>query len=501
MKVLIFGGTSEGRELALCLAKNKISCEVCVATQYGSELLSDQDCLHVHQGRLTTAEMLSLLSDGFSAVIDATHPFALEVSDNISQALKQYNEAVHPGDVKKCLPLLRFDRQAATKAASPLCRLFTNAGECALALKSTSGRILLTTGSKNLSDFCADQDIRSRLVVRTLPSTESLELCIKNGLQGNQILAMQGPFSKETNAALIRQYGISVLVTKESGTAGGYQEKLEAARECGISAFVIKKPQNSSSQAEIYSNFSALFARLEEILSVKINFTPKLQLTLAGAGMGNPDTLTLAAKKAIAEADYIFGAERVLETVRNLATTTKIHPLYLAKDIMPILQEARSSTCSQEIRAVVLFSGDTGFYSGADAFYKEAEKLPATQVEIIPGISCVQYLCAKFHKNWQNYEFLSLHGVKKADWVNKLSDIVYNNRQIFFITSSFSDLQDLSEEISKLLQAKSADADISKVKIFLGFNLSYSDEKLSVISLQECSKISAPGLYCGVIEL
>lgn len=501
MKVLIFGGTTEGRELALCLAKNKIPCEVCVATSYGSQLLSDSDFLHVRQGRLTTPQMLSLLSEGnFSAVIDATHPYALEVSQNISEAIRQYDEAVSPGEVKKGIPLLRFDRQGATKAASPVCRFFTNVSESLLALKSTSGKILLTTGSKNLSDFCADPELRSRLIVRTLPSQESLELCFKNGLQGYQILAMQGPFSKETNIALIRQYGISVLVTKESGSAGGYEEKLAACEECNISCFVIKKPEATSEEnREVFSNFSDLFARLEEILSVKINFTPKLFLTLAGAGMGNPDTMTIAAQKAIAEADYIFGAERIVQSVKGLATTTKIHPLYLAKDIIPLLEEARKSSCSGEIRAVVLFSGDTGFYSGAEAFYKEAEKLPDTQLEIIPGISCLQYLCAKFHKNWQNYEFLSLHGVKKADWLNKLSDIVYNNRQIFFITSSFSDIKPLSEEILRLLEEKAQDT--SKAKIFLGFNLSYPDEKISVISLKESTEISTPGLYCGIIEL
>lgn len=502
MKVLIFGGTTEGRELALCLAKNKIPCEVCVATSYGSQLLSDSDFLHVRQGRLTMPQMLSLLSEGnFSAVIDATHPYALEVSQNISEAIKQYDEAIPPGDVKKRPPLLRFNRQGATKAASPVCTFFPSVSDCLPALKSTSGKILLTTGSKNLSDFCADPELRSRLIVRTLPSQESLELCFKNGLQGNQILAMQGPFSKEMNTALIRQYGISVLVTKESGSAGGYEEKISSCEECNISCFVIKKPEASQAadSREVFSNFGDLFARLEELLSVKINFTPKLFLTLAGAGMGNPDTLTLAAQKAIAEADYIFGAERIVVSVKGLATTTKIHPLYLAKDIIPLLEEARKAGCFGEIRAVLLFSGDTGFYSGAEAFYKEAEKLPDTQIEIIPGISCVQYLSAKFHKNWQNYEFLSLHGVKKTDWLNKLSDIVYNNRQIFFITASFSDIKVLSEEILRLEKENSLD--LSKAKIFLGFNLSYPDEKISVISLKESPEISTPGLYCGIIEL
>ena len=498
MKILIFGGTTEGRQLAECLAKNKIHCEVCVATQYGSELLSDSDFIRVRQGRLTADEMSALLSsDDFSAVIDATHPYAVEVSKNIREAVKKYDDAIPSGDVKKSLPLLRFDRQGANKASSHSQASFPDAAACAQALKSTSGKILLTTGSKNLSDFCVDPELRSRLLVRTLPSVESLELCTKNGLEGHQILAMQGPFSKEMNLALIREYGISVLVTKESGAAGGFSEKLEAAKECGIQCFVIEKPKALDNS---FQTFSALYAQLEAILQTKIDYLPKINISLIGAGMGTPDGMTVESQKALQNADFIFGAERLLSIIQSCGTKTgaKNYAFYLAKDIIPLLQEARESSAS-DLNAVVLFSGDTGFYSGADAFYNEAAKLPDAEVQILPGISCVQYLCAKFHKNWQNYEFLSLHGVKKADWINKLSDIVNKSRQIFFITSSFSDIHALSEEVLKLLHKKSADAD--SVKVLLGFNLSYPDEKLFTISLKECAKISTPGLYCGIIEL
>ncbi|MCR5253356.1 MAG: precorrin-6A reductase [Treponema sp.] len=498
MKILIFGGTTEGRQIAECLAKNKIHCEVCVATKYGSEMLSNSEFLRIRQGRLTSDEMTALLSsDNFSALIDATHPYAVEVSKNIREAVKKYDDAIPSGDVKKSLPLLRFSRQGANKAYSNIPASFPDAGACAQALKSTSGKILLTTGSKNLSVFCADPELRSRLIVRTLPSQESLELCTKNGLEGHQILAMQGPFSKEMNVALIREYGISVLVTKESGAAGGFSEKLEAAKECGIQCFVIEKPKALDNS---FQTFSALYAHLEEILQTKINYLPKINITLIGAGMGSPDGMTVEAQKALQNADYIFGAERLLSIAQigKKKSDAKKFAFYLAKDILPVLQEARKTSASN-LNAVVLFSGDTGFYSGADAFYNEAEKLPDTEVKIIPGISCVQYLCAKFHKNWQNYEFLSLHGVKKSDWINKLSDIVNKSRQIFFITSSFMDIQALSEEILKLLHSKSADED--SVKVLIGFNLSYPDEKLFTISLKECAKISTPGLYCGIIEL
>ena len=91
-KVLIFGGTSEGREIFNLLTRNKISCAICVATSYGKEILSPSDS--VLEGRLTAEEMLALFQKkSYSLIIDATHPYALEVSKNIKKSLALYNQS------------------------------------------------------------------------------------------------------------------------------------------------------------------------------------------------------------------------------------------------------------------------------------------------------------------------------------------------------------------------------------------------------------------------
>ena len=85
-KVLIFAGTTEGRELAELLADSNIKCSVCVATDYALELMNDKR-LDVHCGRLTEEEMEVLMRDGsFDVVVDATHPYAQIVSQNVRQA-------------------------------------------------------------------------------------------------------------------------------------------------------------------------------------------------------------------------------------------------------------------------------------------------------------------------------------------------------------------------------------------------------------------------------
>ena len=114
---------------------------------------------------------------------------------------------------------------------------------CAQALDATQGPILLTTGTKDLGVFCeAIRDYRRRLFARILPSVPSLERALAAGLDASRLVCIQGPASIEMNLATIHEFGIRHLVTKESGTVGGFPEKVEAARSAGIELWVIRRP-------------------------------------------------------------------------------------------------------------------------------------------------------------------------------------------------------------------------------------------------------------------
>ena len=89
-KVLIFSGTTEGRKLAMALSGAKIEAVICVATEYGKEVMPELLGITVRQGRMNTEEMRGLMESGaFLAVVDATHPFATEVSKNIKGSARE----------------------------------------------------------------------------------------------------------------------------------------------------------------------------------------------------------------------------------------------------------------------------------------------------------------------------------------------------------------------------------------------------------------------------
>ena len=228
MKFVIFSGTSEGRELSRLLAEAGAWVTVCVATAYGSEEQGSTPHVEVRQGPLNPEEKAGLLADA-ALCVDATHPYAR----NISRSVKAACEAAG-------IPLLRLKRQESDLAGAILVE---SAAEAAAFLKEREGNILLTTGARELTAF-AELD-PERLFPRVLPSSDSIAACEALGIPHRNIIAMQGPFSREMNAATIRQYHIRSVVSKDGGTPGGFAEKAEAARETGAELIVIRRPEES----------------------------------------------------------------------------------------------------------------------------------------------------------------------------------------------------------------------------------------------------------------
>ena len=228
MKVLLFGGTSEGRELAGWLAEEGFGLTLCVATEYGAALAPRRPGLEVRTGRLDRAGMEALLAGGgFDCVVDATHPYAAAVTENLRAAAEAAGT-----------PYLRLLRQS---DAEDGCQKAADLAEAAGLLADLPGHVLLTTGSKELAPF-AVPGLVERCYPRVLPTMDSLERCLSLGFSPAHIICMQGPFSQELNAALIRQFQIRTLVTKDSGGCGGFRAKAEAAWETGCALLVVERP-------------------------------------------------------------------------------------------------------------------------------------------------------------------------------------------------------------------------------------------------------------------
>lgn len=229
MKVLLFGGTGDGRALAEWMLARGLDATVCVATEYGETLLPEG--MKVHVGRLDTDGMAALMADGYTLVIDATHPYAVEVTENIRAASERTG-----------LPYLRLLRQS---DGEDLCHKAENMAVAAEMLERLPGNVLLTTGSKELDHF-ARPGLRERCFPRVLPMADSLERCLALGFPPKNIICMQGPFTKEMNVATLHQFHIDTLVTKDTGGYGGFRAKAEAAKEAGCALLVVERPRNET---------------------------------------------------------------------------------------------------------------------------------------------------------------------------------------------------------------------------------------------------------------
>ena len=230
MKIVIFGGTSEGRELSNELAKAGAEVLVSVASDYGAEEQGTAEGVTVAQGAKDEEEICQMIK-GADVVVDATHPFAVIVTDNIRSAAEKV------GVLR--LRLLRDESPADGEADI---RYAADAHEAARIAGEIGGRVLLTTGSKDLGVY-AETLNPELLYPRVLPLVSSIEACEEAGIPHRNIIAVQGPFSEELNKAVIRDYKTDVMITKDSGAAGGFPEKIRAARECRIPVIVIARPE------------------------------------------------------------------------------------------------------------------------------------------------------------------------------------------------------------------------------------------------------------------
>lgn len=240
MKALVFAGTTEGREAALMLARRGISVMAFTATDYGHEVLDGAadglQNLAVESGRLSEEQIRELLMGEApdTLVIDATHPYAAQVTANIRRACVDAQ--------KRYIRIVRKSTFAGEPAGVTVLADAQAVTQWANREENIKKKILLTTGSKDLMIYTAIDSYRDRVWPRILPDMDSLRIATELGYKKSNIICMQGPFSTEMNIAMIKSVGAQVLVTKDTGATGGFDSKLEAALSSGIEAVVIGRP-------------------------------------------------------------------------------------------------------------------------------------------------------------------------------------------------------------------------------------------------------------------
>ena len=476
-QVIVFAGTTEGRILGEWLAAEGVETLCCVATEYGRELMKPEPGLKVLEGRLSEEEMEELFrKEGSPLVLDATHPYASVVSENI-------HEACRKADCR----YLRLIRSAASLEGEESIQVTGSVEEAVDWLSRREGRILVTTGSKELSKFTALPDYQERVTARVLATPEVVRQCVELGFPGRNLICMQGPFSKEMNLAMLRQTGAAYLVTKESGRAGGFPEKLAAAKEAGVQVVLIRRPaeQEGMSVEEgvrfLRKEFSLergpVFPGMEE------EKLPEMKgercAFLVGIGMGVPENMTGEALAAFRQADCILGSGRMLDSFRDWGV-----PLFDAYDPGKMLDFVKGHPAYRKI--AVALSGDVGFYSGAKRLL-EAFEAEGIRTELIPGISSAAYFCSRLKIAWEDVKLMSVHGRSQ-----NLIAAVKRHFRTFTLLGGKDNVQSLCERLLEY--------GLGGTTLYVGERLHYPQERITKGSPEELREKSFDGLCVALVE-
>ena len=191
--------------------------------------------------------------EGIGLVIDAAHPYAVRLRANIRNAC-----------AARGIPLLRCLREAGAEENAPEGEEHLTGETFPAGKKTLAGerRILFSGNERGGPVACGNRGEYpshhgkqgsgnvfrggpERLYVRVLPLEDSLKICRSLGYEGRDVIAMQGPFSEELNFALLKEFSCGILVTKDGGAQGGFEEKRRAAARAGAVLAVVERPKET----------------------------------------------------------------------------------------------------------------------------------------------------------------------------------------------------------------------------------------------------------------
>lgn len=492
-KFVVFGGTTEGRELAEFLASQKAGLTVCVATEYGESILHmDQDLepsgdnIKILRGRMTKEEMVNLFQrEEVDLIMDGTHPYAREVTENIKEACKEtgreylrvLRRAGRGDSENRAVESKATESEGDTKKemAGEGKLIFVETTEEAIEyLNNTEGNILLTTGSKDLNTFKNIKDFSARVWARVLPMENSIKLCEEAGLSPAHIIGMQGPFTEELNIATLKSLNCRYLVTKDGGDVGGFGEKVSAAEKSGAVIVVIGRPEEEEGKS-----LSETISFLEN----RFGFKRKTTVTIVGIGPGNRENMTGDVVSAINKADCLIGAKRMLEAAEEVLNNP-LSGKTVFEAVGPQIISQYIASHPEHQRVTLVMSGDSGFYSGTKNLLP---LLKDYDVKILPGLSSLSVLCARLGISYEDVVTVSLHGREK-----NILPIVEREKKVFVLTGGNDGAVSLARTLAM--------AGLDKIKMHIGENLGYGNERITSGTPNRLAKGSYSSLSAILIE-
>ena len=243
-------GTGEGRAILSHVNKYTDEIVVSTATEYGYEIYKEFKAKHFNYRPLNEDEFKDLITKfGIDTFVDASHPYAYEVSKTLIKVCNdlnieyiRYERKSYFNDLKDNENIIFIDKYEYLE------ELF----------KNIDGNILNTTGSNNALKIEGLKSEKNRIIHRILPSPKVISRLLDNGISMENIIAIKGPFGFEINNGIIKEYKIKALITKDSGEEGGMKEKIDSALINNVKIIVIKR---------LEVNYGRKFNNIEEMIN------------------------------------------------------------------------------------------------------------------------------------------------------------------------------------------------------------------------------------------
>jgi len=254
--IFVAAGTQDGRLLVEKLLEKDYKVTASVVSVYGKMLLTQHKNLTINDNPLDEQALEKYLkANDIHVFLDASHPYAVNMSKNAMEVCQ-----------KLFIPYIRYERQATRLLNYDKIHVVKSYEEAVKTAAALGKNIFLTTGSRNLKIFAEAAVLKEHfLTARVLPDADVLILCTRLGFSPKNIIALQGPFSTELNEELYKKYKADVIVTKNSGTIGGTDTKLIAARNLQLPVVLIDRPKiKYTNIAETIDTAVSFVSRIEK---------------------------------------------------------------------------------------------------------------------------------------------------------------------------------------------------------------------------------------------
>lgn len=247
--IMIMAGTKDAANIIEKLkSPEKFRILATTTTEYGAEIAKSSGADEVLSGKLDLTDLVDLIKKKkIEVLVDATHPFATAATKN----------AIESSEITG-INYIRFERpkeDIIDDVHVHKVYTFDEAAKKVMEITESNDKILHLAGVSTLNHIVNKID-QNRVFARVLPSVDSIQKCLDLGLKQENIIAMQGTFSRNFNKALMKEYNISVIITKESGKTGGTSSKIAAALGLGISVIIVVRPEVSKLKNKIIFHYT-----------------------------------------------------------------------------------------------------------------------------------------------------------------------------------------------------------------------------------------------------